>query len=310
MASSANGTRVLATVVNDRAIYSAQAPILSIPTALGGGIYLNNSSSNFTATDCVFKGNDATGQGLGAAGRGGAVSLAQGNFLACSFTGNQATNGGALYLTGNGPLGLTNCLFAANQATAGGAFYSTNATAVEALENSTIVSNTPDGLNGFTGSIHDSVLFFNGANQIVNGNPAITYTDIQGGHAGTGNLNLNPQFADSTNYLLSAASPASDEGDPAPQNFDLVFPPSLNGDRNDMGAYGGPGASFWSALTAGLPGVLVNGQLAAPFQVFNLPITTPPTISFTNGFPGGSFQYTLDGSNPHLVRQALPMSHL
>ncbi len=289
VACSADGTKLFAgTGVG---IYTAQPMPQTTPTGLGGGVYLGNGPGSSTAAGCSFLGNSALGSG-------GAICLSQGSLLNCVFSRNQATNGGALFLNGNGPLGMTNCLLTANVAMAGGALYSSVTNAIGSVENTTVVSNSPDGFNGYGGSIHDSILFFNGANQIVNGSPTVTYSDVNGGHTGTGNLNLNPQFADTTNYLLSMSSPAIDAGDPATQYYDLVFPPSLGGDRNDMGAYGGPDASLWTALTTNLPVVLVNGQPAAPLQVLNFPNTSPPTISFTNGYPGGSFEYTLDGSNP------------
>jgi hypothetical protein len=115
---------------------------------------------------------------------------------------------------------------------------------------------------------------------------------------GTNNLGAPPLFANTTNYLVSANSPCIDAGDPGAQFDDEAFPPSQGGDRNDLGAYGGPGAGYWPAFSASLPIVLVNGQPAAPYQVFTFSATTPPVISFANGYPGGTFQYTLDGSNP------------
>jgi hypothetical protein len=300
VACSADGTRMVGanySIYNGGGIYAAQALILAANSAIGGGMYLN-SSAILSAKNSRFTDNKIAASVNKTASYGGAIALGQGNLLNCTFTSNRATNGGALYLNGVGPLSITNCLFGGNTAVGGGAFYSTNNNAGEFIENCTVVSNSPDGFNGYIGTIHDSILFFNGTNQIVNGNPTVTYSDIQGGYTGAGNLNLNPQFADSTNYLLSALSPMIDAGDPNLIFNDAAFPPSQGGDRNDMGAYGGPMASLWPAFISSIPTVLVNGQPASPLQVFNIPSTTPPTISFSNGFPGGSFEYTLDGSNP------------
>jgi hypothetical protein len=78
----------------------------------------------------------------------------------------------------------------------------------------------------------------------INGAPSVSYSCIQGGFAGTGNITGFPLFADSA-LLLEVGSPCVDAGNP-----DLSFEdpgmsgtasfPSRGGMRNDMGAYGGP----------------------------------------------------------------------
>jgi len=62
--------------------------------------------------------------------------------------------------------------------------------------------------------------------------PTITFTDIQGGFDGEGNINADPLFVDPDNgdFHLTANSPCIDAGDPnSPNDFD--------GTRADMGAY-------------------------------------------------------------------------
>ena len=196
---------------------------------------------------------------------------------------------------------VTNCILAGNTASLGGAVYSTVANAAGDFENCTVSQNSPDAFNAFTGVIHDSIVYDNG-NEIVSGPvaPVVSYSDVQGGYngPGTNNLNVEPQFADDISYQVTATSPVIDAGDPAPQFNDAAFPPSQGFDVDDMGAYGGPGAAFWPAILSAMPVVLVNGQPATPFQQFTFPVSAPPVITFTNGYVGGFFEYTLDGSNP------------
>ena len=89
--------------------------------------------------------------------------------------------------------------------------------------------------------------------------PTVTYSNVQGGRTGAGNINFNPQFADSS-FHLSSASPCIDNGDSSAIYNDIedlsapgkVRKPSLGGFRNDIGAYGGPGAAelpFFSQQT-------------------------------------------------------------
>ena len=72
------------------------------------------------------------------------------------------------------------------------------------------------------------------------GSFSCTYSDIQGGWTGIGNINLNPDFVDPSNedYHLQPSSSCIDAGNPAPQYNDV------DGSTNDMGAYGGPGGNW------------------------------------------------------------------
>ena len=79
-----------------------------------------------------------------------------------------------------------------------------------------------DGLNSaFMGDIH-----------IGSGSLTVTYSDIQGGYTGTGNIDSDPLFVDAANgdYYLQPASPCIDAGDP-------TSPFDPDGTIADMGAY-------------------------------------------------------------------------
>jgi hypothetical protein len=67
--------------------------------------------------------------------------------------------------------------------------------------------------------------------------PLVTYSDVQGGHPGQGNIDADPLFLDAANddYHLLPGSPAIDAGDP---NSDYSNEPWPNGGRVNMGAYG------------------------------------------------------------------------
>jgi len=72
-----------------------------------------------------------------------------------------------------------------------------------------------------------------------------------------GNIDAAPLFCDipDEDYRLTAGSPCRDAGDPAPEYDDACIAPSgqecissepsIGTERNDMGAYGGPGACCW-----------------------------------------------------------------
>lgn len=76
----------------------------------------------------------------------------------------------------------------------------------------------------------------------------VTYSNVQGGCSGMGNIDVDPLYF-GPYFHLTAASPSVDAGDPAmafddPEdgmNPGLALWPALGSLRNDMGAYGGPG---------------------------------------------------------------------
>lgn len=89
----------------------------------GGAVYVNNHGGNaptFIAVDCEFINNSAP------QGRGGAVYGTTGNVIldGCTFTGNNAANGGAVAMDGICSLTMTNCTVSDNSAdVSGGGVY-------------------------------------------------------------------------------------------------------------------------------------------------------------------------------------------
>ena len=168
----------------------------------------------------------------------------------------QTIRGAGLYFRGDSQV-VTNSTLARNTAvdgqwipSAGGvtapglfaAFGSTEIRNSVLFENDVCVSFDPPSSAGCTGgSPGDPIAGGAGV--------AVTYSDVEGGQAGLGNLNLAPLFAGpGTSYAdvsISAGSPCVDAGNPAGLYADVSFPPSLGGARSDMGHNGGPHAAGW-----------------------------------------------------------------
>jgi hypothetical protein len=127
---------------------------------------------------------------------------------------------------------------------------STNKNDAITLLNTVIAKNLNIGISCQKGSLTviNSIIFDNNDQiYIVDNVPAVSYSAVQGitVYPGTGNINSIPGFEDFDQYTLSLQSPCIDAGNPDTAYDDKYFPPSLKGESNDMGAYGGPAASGW-----------------------------------------------------------------
>ncbi len=116
----------------------------------------------------------------------------------------------------------------------------------------------------------------------------ITYSDIQGVYPGSGNININPLFADS-NYVLQISSPCIDKGDSSLIYYDVEDPnnatfakyPSRGGLRNDMGAYGGPLARLITNQLIGIPNIGSESPVVfALYQNYPNPFNPATKIAF------------------------------
>ena len=219
----------------------------------GGGMH--NSNSSPTLTNCTFS--------LNSGFRGGGMynsNSSHPNLTNCLFTHNSTTippgvivervsdSGGGMYNYHSNPT-LANCTFSGNSSRYGGGIYN--------YDSHLIVTNC---------------ILWNGGNEIHNyaSTVTITYSNIQGGFQGEGNIDADPLFLgywhdndtpdDSSDdywvngdyHLKSQAgrydpnaqtwviddvtSPCIDAGDP---NSPVALEPFPNGGIINMGAYGG-----------------------------------------------------------------------
>jgi parallel beta-helix repeat protein len=194
-----------------------------------------------------------------------------------SFYSDGSGFGGGIYVEDGSPI-IINNLIVNNKANNGGgigieASYYWKQEPSPKIENNTIYGNIVNGNGGGIYIDHrDSVILKNNIiwsniaradSQISRTKEAImtiTYSDIQGGWQGEGNINANPLFVNMTNgdYHLQPKSPCIDKGSPDiiyndpvdPQKPGYALFPALGTLRNDMGAYGGQGAANWQVITS------------------------------------------------------------
>lgn len=185
---------------------------------LSGSTLLIQDSSGFNANQI----SDNLGGGVVNAGADGVGRV---DVYNCVIRDNHGILGGGI--TSNGATTVVkNCLIA-NNTTAGGGGAALGIDGVVSLVNCTMADNSASSGGGgvylWSGelTVSNSILWGNTPEEIV-GSVAVTYSDVQGGYAGAGNMNLDPVFSDpaSHDYHLGAGSPCIDAGDPESQEPD------------------------------------------------------------------------------------------
>jgi predicted outer membrane repeat protein len=162
------------------------------------GIRKSNAGT-LTMEDCTFKDGVVVNGGWGC---GNAIKCVGGTNIItrCKILDNlpgpsAGTFGGGFNLDG-GTARLTNCIIAGNAAGYGGGVMSYGGAIT--ITNCIIADNTatesgPAVENWDTMTIVNSIIWGNGASPI-SGSPTITYSDVQGGYTGTGNVDDDPHF--------------------------------------------------------------------------------------------------------------------
>jgi parallel beta-helix repeat protein len=153
----------------------------------------NSYCSSPTVTNCTFSGNS-----------GGGMTNYDDSHPAvanCTFTGNSAYFGGGMYNSYLCSPNLTNCVFSGNSAWGGGGMYTYLGS--PALTNCTFSGNSAREiggamLNGDSSPTITNCVFWGDSNwrEIYNddSDTVVNYSDVQGGYAGTGNIDADPLF--------------------------------------------------------------------------------------------------------------------
>ena len=218
----------------------------------GGGLF-NGSDGVPSLTDVIFSNN--TSQNAG----GGIYNASSGMVLSrVLLNGNSAGSGGGMFNQACSP-SLTNVTFSENTSTGNGAGLYNNDHSNPILTNVTIQGNATDGValggamwnfNQSSPILTNAIIWGNTPDQIW-GSATITYSIIQGGFDGAGNLDQDPlllALADNGGYsethALDLESPAIDSGTntncPALDQRGFIRPIDGNLDGTatcDMGAY-------------------------------------------------------------------------
>ncbi|MDP3149936.1 MAG: FISUMP domain-containing protein [Ignavibacteria bacterium] len=224
----------------------------------GGGIYCYNGS-NPTIKNCIITGNSA------AAGSGGGIECwyASATIENCIIKNN--SNHGIANSFGNGVL-VINCLIYGNYGNDNGGGINTAGGSSPTIINSTIVKNdsyhqTNSGIYAISGgTVINSIVRDNTGIDatIAQGTTSVTYSNIDGGFTGTGNIDVDPLFVDGSNnnYHLSGTSPcigAATSTNAPSKDIEGNPRPNPSGSNPDMGAYENALANPSSLITLTRP---------------------------------------------------------
>ncbi|MGD8451774.1 MAG: NosD domain-containing protein [Phycisphaerae bacterium] len=175
---------------------------------VGGG--MSNSRGNPTVTQCTFSGNAAAFYGGGMFSDNTSSNM---TVASCMFSGNSANSGGGLYNEESHSLTLVTCTFSGNAATqSAGGIYNGEYGFDALIVNCIVWGNTAR----FSPQIYDQ-----GGYRLT-----VTYSCIQGGHEGDGNIDADPLLVDADgpdgvfgtpddDVHLQAGSPCVNTGDDA-----------------------------------------------------------------------------------------------
>jgi hypothetical protein len=216
----------------------------------GGGVLLQNASSPTIANCTIINNAAVTGGGIYAGG----ASLPK--IIACKIMSNQSTFGAGTYFQDGSNGMIINSLVSGNRGV--GAVYNNKS-------NTQITNCTIAGNGGYNGGIFNSEsqpvvknsIIWNNSTPFNDTQSIITYSTIQGGYAGTGNLSNDPLFINPVpeglapnangDYHLQGSSLAIDRGDNTGIGLtDVDLDGNLrrfNGGTVDMGAYEFSGAA-------------------------------------------------------------------
>ena len=313
-------------LIEDNEAFSNCSTLYCQVSGLGGGVHV--ASGDATITTCFFRSNKTVVTTNGGVG-GPSAATAMGGGLAATGASLVLKNS---VLCGNESEPNGACCFLDSW---GSGLYSSAATTV--VENCVVSQNAGEGIrrDGGAMTVRNSIVYFNTGPEIV-GTVSVNYSNVEGGApgSGVGNIDLNPAFVANTGPFLTIGdvglllgSPCVDAGDPASAYDDQCSWPSLTvpsacasgaGSRNDMGAFGGPGAcdwndapndSSWGFGLEGSPSVIplgtggtytltLNAGCQFAGQTFVLGGTTD---GIAPGFSLGGFWIPLNNWNPCFV---------
>ncbi len=298
----------------------------------GGAVLINGNSPTFT--NCLFRGNfpgDAGQGGAGGSGGDGAAGQdASPVFCSPGTPGTDGSNGGDGGDGGNAGSGAAihvvigtpqfrNITSASNGPAAfAGAGGTAGAGGIGGPGGAGLAScgipDYPDGADGvagtpgadggpgaggalsdLSGSLVTNAIFWDNLPDEIAGSPAVSFSNVEGGFAGTGNLSVDPLFAGASDFRLTASSPCIDAGDTTSFPGNVLTP-----SKTTASVAGGDFVDF--GISAGRLGSDLDGNprivddSLTPDTGLGSPVVDMGAYEFGSSPPASAPQYWLLGS--------------
>ncbi len=205
----------------------------------GGGIYCDDSEAS--VTNCTISRNNATVRGGGIYCRDSEASI-----MKCTIAENSAARGGGGVCFDDSSLTtITNCTITENCTEQGGGIFIDSSDPT--IRHSTVSGNIAGSGGGIfceyaAPIIMNCILWGDHATagpeiyESWGASPVVTYSDIQRGWPGEGNIDADPYFVSSNDYHLSLFSPCIDAGTDVCVHEDIDGQSRPWGAGFDMGA--------------------------------------------------------------------------
>ncbi|UCF44105.1 MAG: DUF4982 domain-containing protein [Planctomycetota bacterium] len=186
------------------------------PSVLSGDINVPDSNSdnsyhvvtgsgtepNAVLDGFIITAGNANGSGADANGGGMYNDTGSPTVTNCMFSNNLAYCGGGMCNYSNSSPTVTNCTFSGNSATSSGGGIMNNLNSKPTVTNCIVWGNSPDQIDDY---------------DYPSSSSAVTYSDVQGGWSGTGNIDADPCFVNAVggDFRLGTYSPCVDAGNNA-----------------------------------------------------------------------------------------------
>ncbi|MEE8156214.1 MAG: right-handed parallel beta-helix repeat-containing protein [Phycisphaerales bacterium] len=273
----------------------------------GGGLGILDASP--TVVRCIFKDN--------LSGNGGAVSVkaesetpSEPLFVNCSFIENVAgCYAGGMLVWDNASVTVVNSVFSENStylnAYAGAGLTTYSFDSFATLINCVFVGNEAANNPDYGGGVHirlgsavldNCILWGNTPAQISDfpGDSVVSYSDIEDGWPGTGNIDDDPLFFNIAmgDYHLTAGSPCIDKGNP---NGNIIPPDTFDLDGDGSTAEATPDLDLNNRIADGTE----NFGLIVDMGVYEFPACCPWDLEDSGGVGAADLLILLAGWGPN-----------
>jgi len=249
-------------------------------TGWAGG--MSNFGTNPTVINCTFTGNVAEWGGAGMWN-----GYASPTVIGCTFSNNSGKWGGGMCTYYGSPT-VANCTFRGNSASTAGAGIYNWGVSSPTLTNCTFVENVTGGWaagmynSGDTNTTVANCILWGNSPDSISGTPSVTYSNVEGGWDGEGNIDADPLFVNES-LALSMLSPCIDAGDndavPAGVTTDLAGKARVSDGNADGDAVVDMGAYEFEPGLGDAPTLLGGDVSVDPADASG---ATPVTITFSN----------------------------